>query len=157
MSQEYKDLAKLIKQINKNIEKHEEQQKSLPPGTIFVRKINNKSYVYRNKKLNGKTNCKYLGCLNDPEVQKAMEDAKQYKKNALKIKQLKKNLDKICKKVNSKSKNENTLTKFAININKVDGISPDKDAVTILGLYEKGILELEEAEKALMRLSYAHR
>lgn len=155
MNQEYKDLAKLIKQINKNIAKHEEEQKYLPSGTIFVRKINNKSYVYRNKKMDGKTKSNYLGCLSDPEVKKEIEKSKQYKKNIVMIRKLKQDLNKICKKINSKTQKGENLTEFAININRVDGLEPSNKAKALLKLLEHDVIDLETYEFAIDRI-YSH-
>lgn len=71
------------------------------------------------------------------------------------IKELKKDLNQICKQFNKKHKQTFETTNFAININTVDGIKPDEDSISIIQLYEKGILDFETAEKALTRLSHA--
>ena len=54
----------------------------------------------------------------------------------------------------NKKESEN-LTDFAISINMVDGVKPDRDAIAIIRLYEKGLLTLEDAERALDKLEYA--
>lgn len=154
MDQDYKELTKLIKQIDKNIRKYEEQNKNLPRGTIFIRKINKKSYVYRNRKECGKVISEYLGVYGDPHADEEIKKSKLYKNGVLNIRRLRKQLEHICKKASKNKDNDEDLTKFAININRVDGITPDKDAITILKLFEKGLIDSEAAEKALIRLSY---
>ena len=47
-----------------------------------------------------------------------------------------------------------SLVEFAISINSIDGVRPDKKAITILNLYEKGKLTLKQAEILLNQLDY---
>ena len=155
MEKENKDLEKLIKNIEKNIKKYEAQNESLPKGTIFVRKIHNKSFVYRNKRVNNKVVTEYLGPLGRDYVDMELSLSKRYKKNKKMIRELKKQLGQICSQFNKKNNQLFEETNFAININTVDGIRPDEDSISIIKLYEKGILDFETAEKALVRLSHA--
>lgn len=153
-----KDLIKLAKQMTKNLKKYEDRLKDLPQGTIYVRKINKKSYVYRNRKINGKVVSEYIGRLGEDRTKIEMKKSKIYKQNCKLIKEVKKNLESMSKEIDkNRKKNEENLTKFAIYINKVDGVEPDRDAINIIKLYEKGYLDLNDAEKALMRLSYESR
>lgn len=153
MENEYKDLAKLIKQIQKNIKKYETQNEQLPKGTIFIRKIHNKSFAYRNKRIDGKVISEYLGPVGKDYVDDQLSLSKRYKKNMRMIKELKKDLHQICKSINKKHKDNFKYTNFAIDINKVDGVAPDDDSIAIIRLFEKGVLDFASTEKALMRLS----
>lgn len=155
MENSYAEIIKKIKKINTKIEKCQDNLKDLPRGTIYVRVINGKSYVYRNKKDNGKVLCQYLGPFYDEKVQEEIKKSKLYKKNVVNIKNLRKQLEDIAKESDKNKDNDEDLTKFAISINKADGITPDKDAISIIKLYEKGLIDFEDAEKALIRISYA--
>lgn len=156
MEKENQDLVKLYKSLERNLKKHEKALESLPSGTIFVRKINNRSYVYRNKKVDGKVLSKYLGCSDDPLVKQEIKNSKLYKNNVLQIRELKKRLEVVSKEISQKNKQKpGKLLKFAISINQVDGLKPDKESIEVMSLYERGILTLEEAQKALMRITNA--
>ena len=148
MTQEYKEIQKILKQIDQN----EKKIAGLPKGTIFVRKINNKKYVYRNRKINGKVKSEYLGPFDNDNVKAEIQKSKFYKNGKMNIRKLRKQLEDISRKTKKESEN---LTDFAISINMVDGVKPDKDAIAIIRLYEKGLLTLEDAERALDKLEYA--
>ena len=143
MDQDYKELTKLIKQIDKNIRKYEEQNKNLPRGTIFIRKINKKSYVYRNRKECGKVISEYLGVYGDPHADEEIKKSKLYKNGVLNIRRLKKQLNDICKQSNKKHKGISDSINFAIQMNKVDSIEPSQKALELLKLLDRGIIDLE--------------
>lgn len=148
-----KDLIKLAKQMTKNLKKYEDRLKDLPQGTIYVRKINKKSYVYRNRKINGKVVSEYIGRLGEDRTKIEMKKSKIYKQNCKLIKEVKKNLESMSKEIDkSRKKNEEDLTKFAININKTDGLEPSKKAQTLLKLLELDIIDLETYESAIDRM-----
>lgn len=153
MENEFKELAKEIKKITKNIQKCEEEMKDLPKGSIFVRKINNKKYVYRNRKVNKKVISQYLGPYYSPEVIEEMNKSKLYKKNKKMIKLLKIKLDTIANGLNKKYKTaKGSLTQFAININQCDGLKPSDKSIALLKLLEKKVIDLETYEFAIDRM-----
>ena len=64
----------LLDEINRqerNIAGYKNLLKSLPRGTIFIRKIGNQSFAYRKRKENGKVVSEYLGNI---ESQKAKDE-----------------------------------------------------------------------------------
>ena len=152
MENDYKELTKLIKQIDKNIRKYEERNKTLPKGTIFVRKINKKYYVYRNRKINGKVISKYLGVYGDPKVDEEIKKSKLYKNGVLNIRRLKKQLDDICKQTNNKQKSISDTINFAIQMNRVDSIEPSEKALELLKLLDRGIIDLETYQLIIDRM-----
>lgn len=155
MKDDFNQLVKEIKHIEKNIKKYEAQNESLPKGTIFVRKIHKKSFAYRNRRIDGKVISEYLGPLGREYVDEEVSLSKRYKKNMKMIRELKKILDQMCKRINKKNKRQTEALDFAININAVDGVRPDEDSIAIIKLYEKGVLDFETTENILMRLSHA--
>ena len=152
MENEYKEMAALVKSINKKLLKCEKNLETLPKGTIYKRKINNKYYVYRNQKINGKVFSQYLGVDGDPFVKQEIKKSKLYKNNKLNVKALKKQLDKMCKEINKKEKRTAENVSFAININKVDGLEPSNKAKALLNLLENGVIDLETYEFAIDRM-----
>lgn len=204
MEKIYRNLANVLIKIEKDIERYRELINGLPKGSIFVRNVNNKKYVYRNRKIDGKVKCEYLGRFTDDRVREEIKKSHQYKTYVAKIRMLtkqKKNIAKIfnnngelarfavaLNKVDGKEPSpkakvllnllenqlidlktyEETINKiyklqkietgslveFAIAINSIDGVRPDKKAITILNLYEKGKLTLKQAEILLNELDY---
>lgn len=153
MEKENQDLVKLYKSLERNLKKHEKALESLPSGTIFVRKINNRSYVYRNKKVDDKVLSKYLGCLDDPLIKQEIKNSKLYKNNVLQIRELKKRLKVISKEISNKNKQKTgKVLNFAISMNKVDGRGPTEKSLPLLKLLEQGIIDLETYEFALDRM-----
>ena len=80
-------LLEEIQRLEKNIAHYNEMLKSLPRGSIFIRKMGNSSFVYRRKKEHGKVVSEYLGNSNSEEVKKQIELSQDYKriKNNLRI------------------------------------------------------------------------
>lgn len=204
MEKIYRNLANVLIKIEKDIERYRELINGLPKGSIFVRNVNNKKYVYRNRKIEGKVKCEYLGRFTDDRVREEIKKSHQYKNYVAKMRMLtkqKKNIAKIfnnngelakfavaLNKVDGKEPSpkakallnllenqlidlktyEETINKiyklqkietgslveFAIAINSIDGVRPDKKAITILNLYEKGKLTLKQAEILLNQLDY---
>lgn len=144
MNSEYKEIQKLLKEIDKN----EKKIASLPKGTIFVRKINNKKYVYRNRKINGKVKSEYLGPFYDEKTQEEIKKSRLYKNGVMNIRKLRNELGKISKI----QKDNGELTEFAISMNKIDGVEPSKKAKSLLNLLEKGIIDIETYEFAIDRM-----
>ena len=151
MENDFNQLVKEIKRIEKNIKKYEAQNESLPKGTIFVRKIHKKSFAYRNRRIDGKVISEYLGPLGREYVDEEVSLSKRYKKNMKMIRELKKILDQMCKRINKKNK-KHELMDFAININKTDSIEPSKKAKSLLKLLEDGVIDLETYEFAIDRM-----
>ena len=69
-----------IQRLEKNISFHKEILKSLPSGALFIRKMGNSSFAYLKEKVQGHVVSKYLGNINDKEVQKQIEDNQKYKR-----------------------------------------------------------------------------
>lgn len=153
MENNYKELNKYIKQITKKLVKCEEETKTLPKGTIYIRTINNKKYVYRNRKQNKKVLQEYLGRFEDQNVRQEIKKSKLYKKNVIIIKNLKKQIEQIIKESEKQvNKNKKNDLDFAININKTDSVEPSNKALTLLKLLENNIIDLQTYEFALDRL-----
>ena len=73
-------LLEEIQRLERNIGFHEEILKSLPSGSLFIRRMGSSSFAYLKQKVNGRVISKYLGNINDKEVQKQIEDNKKYKR-----------------------------------------------------------------------------
>jgi len=73
-------LLEELERLENNIVYYKQQLSSLPRGSIVIRKVGNSSFAYRNKKVNGKVICEYLGNINNEDVQKQIELSDEYKR-----------------------------------------------------------------------------
>lgn len=153
MTQQIQNTLHQIEKKEQKIAQLAEENKLLPRGTMFVRKIGKKSYVYRNKKRKGKVSCEYVGRFNCEKTKMEIEKSKKYKNNILEIKKTEKELEDIYIKIMKKyKKSEEDLTKFAIHINKVDGVAPSKGAQALLKLLEYEQIDLETFETTIRKI-----
>lgn len=90
-------LLEEIQRLERNILKYEEMLKSLPRGSIYIRKIGNSSFMYRKRKENGKVISEYLGNANGSNIQKEIELSEEYKRIKANIRIAKEELKKLKK------------------------------------------------------------
>lgn len=69
-----------VQRLEKSINLHKEILKSLPSGSLFIRKIGNSSFAYLKEKVKGHVISKYLGNIEDIKVQEQIEKNKKYKR-----------------------------------------------------------------------------
>ena len=73
-------LAEEINRLERNISSYEEMLKSLPRGSIFIRKIGNSFFVYRRRRENGEVVSEYLGNKNSNYAQEEIKKSNDYKR-----------------------------------------------------------------------------
>ncbi len=80
-------LKEEVKRLEESIRFFSNMLKSIPRGSIFIQKINNKYFVYRKKKVNNKVVSEYIGKKGSKQSNDAIKDAVKYRqvKNDLRI------------------------------------------------------------------------
>ncbi len=73
-------LKEEVDRLKLALQRYEKMLESLPKGYIFIRKVNSNCFVYRKKKVNGKVISEYIGKEGSDKANKAIEDAKEYKR-----------------------------------------------------------------------------
>ena len=78
-----------IERLSKNILAYKELLKSLPRGSLFIRKDYNSYFVYRRKREGNKVVSEYLGPLESDKAQEEINKSNEYKriKNNIRIAQ----------------------------------------------------------------------
>ncbi|MCQ2793966.1 MAG: hypothetical protein MJ207_01125 [Bacilli bacterium] len=80
-------LKEEVARLKENVSIYERSLRSLPRGSIYIAKINNSSFVYRKFKENGRVISVYIGKVNSPKSNEAINQANEYKriKNNLRV------------------------------------------------------------------------
>lgn len=92
-------LLEEIDRLKANISNYENILKELPKGSIFVRKMNNASFVYRKQRVKEKIVSEYIGPLNSEKAKLEIEKSNNYKRVKNNIALAKKELVKLQKAV----------------------------------------------------------
>ncbi len=79
-------LKEELDRLEYNLGVFQDRLSSFPRGTIFIKKNCNSSFVYRKKKTNGKVQSEYIGKLSNNKSIKAINDAEEYKRYKLLVK-----------------------------------------------------------------------
>lgn len=146
-------IQEYIDDLNNSLVKIEKELSTLPKGSVYVRKINNKYFVYRNHREGKKVISKYLGPLNE-ETQKHIMNYLRYKKLNEQKKQVMNNLKDINKRNTNRKKKETPkeVVDFAIGISTVDSKEPSTKVRRLLELLAAGDIDLETYDFAVDRL-----
>lgn len=143
-----KDLSKLEKEYIKNKEKI----KTLPKGSIYIRKMRNQYFVYRKYRDGNKVISKYVGPLKSEKVKEVIKDCEEYKKTKVNVRTLNNKINNIVKQIDKTNKQKHDLTDFAVNVSMVDSPRPSDTAIVLLKLLEDNLIDLDTYERAIRRM-----
>lgn len=136
--------------LKKRLHKNEEEIKSLPRGTLFIRKMNGKEYVYRSKKVNGKVIQEYLGPLDNESTKTEMAKSLAYKRKRMIIMETKREIQKLSGK--ESKENPDSVVNFLIGMSTVDSKAPSPQAKKLLKLLVEEVIDYETYKFAIERM-----